>query len=177
MMATDALRCEQRGVATRMAAAVLVTVTALSMALLVGDASPLSDRLRAMAAATVLAAAWLMAAIGNVARLRFFSASDIGGSAGMGVASSAVMRGNAVVQNTLEQLALAVPVYAALAIVVDRAVAVLLVTSLLFCIGRALFWAGYGRGARGRALGFTLTFYPTVGALLIVAARLIAHLE
>ncbi len=45
--------------------------------------------------------------------------------------------------------------------------------AILFCIGRALFWAGYGRGAGGRALGFALTFYPTIAAFGLSAAMLL----
>ena len=43
---------------------------------------------------------------------------------------------------------------------------------LLFVIGRIAFFAGYARGAPARALGFALTFYPTV--LLLLAALVTA---
>lgn len=42
---------------------------------------------------------------------------------------------------------------------------------MLFSIGRWLFAAGYARGAGARALGFALTFYPTVAALLVALYR------
>jgi hypothetical protein len=32
----------------------------------------------------------------------------------------------------------------------------------LFLLGRVLFIGGYRKGAGGRALGFGLTFYPTL---------------
>ncbi len=35
---------------------------------------------------------------------------------------------------------------------------------VLFGIGRAAFWRSYQYGAARRALGFALTFYPTVAA-------------
>lgn len=34
--------------------------------------------------------------------------------------------------------------------------------AVLFVIGRVLFFRGYERGAAGRALDFSLIFYPTV---------------
>src|ERR1035441_6700399 len=37
----------------------------------------------------------------------------------------------------------------------------------LFCFGRLIFWIGFRRGPVGRAFGFALTFYPSVGALLL----------
>ena len=38
--------------------------------------------------------------------------------------------------------------------------------ALAFAIGRVLFFRGYGDGARARALGFALTFYPSLAMLL-----------
>jgi uncharacterized membrane protein YecN with MAPEG domain len=35
----------------------------------------------------------------------------------------------------------------------------------LFAVGRLLFWIGYRYGAKWRAFGFALTFYPSVLAL------------
>ncbi len=40
-------------------------------------------------------------------------------------------------------------------------------------LGRALFWRGYEGGAPGGALGFGLTFYPTMLLLLACALRLV----
>jgi hypothetical protein len=42
----------------------------------------------------------------------------------------------------------------------------------LFSAGRLLFWMGYQHGAPRRALGFGLTFYPTIAALLITSASM-----
>ena len=44
--------------------------------------------------------------------------------------------------------------------------------AILFFLGRLLFWRGYSHGAPARALGFALTFYPTVVMLVLVVARL-----
>jgi hypothetical protein len=47
-----------------------------------------------------------------------------------------------------------------------RSNAVIAALVCLFAAGRLLFWAGYRRGAKGRAFGFALTFYPSALALL-----------
>ncbi len=48
---------------------------------------------------------------------------------------------------------------------------------ILFAIGRVLFIVGYDRGAGSRALGFTLTFYPTAFMLMAMATKLIVQLS
>jgi uncharacterized membrane protein YecN with MAPEG domain len=41
----------------------------------------------------------------------------------------------------------------------------------VFFVGRILFWRGYARGAPARALGFALTFYPSVAMILLILGR------
>jgi uncharacterized MAPEG superfamily protein len=76
-------------------------------------------------------------------------------------------------QNTLEQAVLAVAAYAAwIVLTPPRLWMIAVAAAALFVIGRGLFTLGYAGGPRTRALGFTLTFYPTlglIGAGLIVA--------
>jgi hypothetical protein len=48
--------------------------------------------------------------------------------------------------------------------------------AVLFVIGRVLFWRGCARGAPARALGFALTFYPSIGMLLMLGARFVYRL-
>ncbi len=94
----------------------------------------------------ILLFAWLGAAIANVARLRFFSEEDIGGSAQAG-ASPAVRRANGVLQNSLEQCVFAFGSHLALAAQMpNRWMIVLPGLAGLFCLGRALFWMGYRVG-------------------------------
>ena len=144
-------------------------ITAVSLFIAV-DADPGSwADARALAAAVLVPLVTLAAAIGNVARLRFFSPADIGGDDG----SLRVQQANAMLRNTVEQAVLAIPTYALLAWTRTGGAALLLTLAALFGIGRLLFWRGYARGAAGRALGFALTFYPTVGALVIAAANVI----
>ena len=80
----------------------------------------------------------------------------------------------AMLQNTLEQGALALPVYLFWALdAPPRLVPAVAGAALLFLVGRILFFRGYARGAAGRALGFRLSFYPTVVLLLAAVVRLV----
>ncbi|GLH80788.1 hypothetical protein SSBR45G_56970 [Bradyrhizobium sp. SSBR45G] len=177
-MADDAaFHREQRHVAAGMAAAALIAVTAIGLALWRsgGAAQPAAERLATALRLDLLVIVWLLGAIGNVARLRFFSAQDIAGAAAT-VASDAVRRGNAILQNTLEQAVLAVAVHLGLAATLPRPEVLLVTLVVLFGLGRLLFWVGYARGAAGRAFGFALTFYPTAFALIAgVAIVLSGH--
>lgn len=66
-------------------------------------------------------------------------------------------------QNTLEQLVLALISYATLCFVLPvGSVYLILLLSVMFGIGRILFMLGYAKGGSGRAFGFALTFYPNV---------------
>jgi len=171
MVAPKSFPQEQRGVAFRMAAALCVTILISTICLRWGAAAPasLTERLYVAARADVFVLCWLAAAIGNVARLRFVSADDIAGSF-PGTASTDVGRAGAVLQNTLEQVALAIPIHATLAILVTSSIPLIVALAALFSIGRLLFCIGYARGAQARAFGFALTFYPSVAGLVIAAA-------
>jgi hypothetical protein len=163
---------EQRAVAIRMALAVLLSAVAVGVAVFLcwkGAPESFEARLTSALVCDLAVVAWLAACIANVARLRFLSATDIAGSAGA-TATERVRFAGAILQNTLEQVALAVPVHLALACALPRASESLVVLAALFCLGRVLFWRGYTAGAGGRALGFALTFYPTVMALAVAAA-------
>jgi len=171
----DAFRQAQRRVALAMALGLTVTMgwLALAVALDAGHpAQPLAERLQAALRADLFVVGWLAAAIADVARRRFFSRDDIAGSAA-GAASRPVREAAAILQNTAEQVVLAVPVHLALATVMARPTVALAALAALFGAGRALFWLGYRRGPGGRALGFALTFYPTVAALGLAAAMLV----
>jgi len=167
MAASNNFQQEQRGVALRVMAALCVTVLVSATCLHRGAAAPttLAERLIVTARADMFVLCWLAATIGNVARLRFFSADDFAGS-GSGTATAEVGRAKAVLQNTLEQVVLAVPVHVALAVLVASSVPLIVALAALFAIGRLLFWVGYARGAKARAFGFALTFYPSLAGLL-----------
>ena len=100
---------KQLGVLAGMAAGLIATVVLLSIPPLPILAPPTvsTDAHLAYAArAAAIAMLWLLAAIANVARARFFSAPDIDGM-GFGPASPRLAVDVAIVQNTLEQCVLA----------------------------------------------------------------------
>jgi len=142
---------EQRGVAVRMASTVGVAVLVAALSLHGGADVPstLRQRLSIAVKADLFILCWLVVAIGNVARLRFCSHEDIAGCAD-GTASARVGRARAVLQNTLEQVALAMPVYVALALLLTSSMVLIIALLGLFAIGRLLFWVG--REVQKRAL-------------------------
>ncbi|MBA3940051.1 MAG: hypothetical protein C0520_02445 [Sphingopyxis sp.] len=169
-MAPGDLAREQRGVARHSFAAAAVTALVLWLAWGAGDAwmartDDLAVRLALALRLDLAVLLCLGVAIGRVATQRFLSAEDIGGSASPSE-SPAVRRSRAILQNTLEQVVLALPTHMALASLLppDR-MAVLAALVLLFVAGRIAFAIGYARGAAGRAFGFGLTAYPTAAAL------------
>ena len=129
------------------------------------------DRLSLWAACSTAAAAWLALAVGLQARNRFFSPADIDGAA-LSEASARAKLLQALIQNTLEQAALAVLAYAAWLLMTPTSGArTVALCAVLFSVGRLLFFAGYVRGAAARSLGFALTFYPTAGLLILSVPR------
>lgn len=166
-----ALDTEQRGVARGMGAGMLLTFIVLGagsllppLALPASDA--VADRLAFVLKADLGVVFWLIAAIGAVAKDRFFSPTDIAGSA-FGEPGQKIAIGRAIVQNTHEQATLAVMVHLALGVALPMSLMGLIpLLVALFGIGRAAFWMGYAGGAASRAFGFEATFFPTVlGAL------------
>ncbi|MGH7925978.1 MAG: MAPEG family protein [Candidatus Binatus sp.] len=117
----------------------------------------------------VFAALCLLAGVGKIANRRFFVAEAIGGDA-----SPSIEIDRRYLQNTLEQLVLAIVAHLALVTIVApesiRAVAVLV---MLFVIGRVTFWIGYHYSGPARAFGFATTFYPTVAVYVFVASRIV----
>ncbi|MBA3696191.1 MAG: MAPEG family protein [Methylotenera sp.] len=108
----------------------------------------------------------LCVAIARLAKQRFFTPADIDGSALTSGTDRAKLL-QALLQNTLEQLTLAIPVYlAALFSSSNNLQAAVPVCAFTFLLGRILFFTTYQRGAGARALGFALTFYPTVLLLI-----------
>lgn len=155
-----------------MGAALLVSLSIIAAALVWGPARPFESRLSTAAVAAAIVAGWLAAGIANVARLRFFSPAVI--DAGH-APDDPTAQARAILQNTLEQVVLAIPVYVGLAVTFDRSMAAIAAMTGLFSAGRALFWAGYADGAAGRAFGFALTYYPSVAGLLLIFATLLRN--
>lgn len=161
---------EQKGVAKGMAAGITITAVGIAAGiLLLGPQCGgigLAGRLAVGAAAMLAPALTLAFAIARLARHRFFSPQDIAGSALSGGSDTALLL-QSLIQNTLEQAVLATLAYLAWCVLAPGvAVAALPAASMLFLAGRLLFFNGYARGARSRALGFAMTFYPTLALLL-----------
>lgn len=177
LKADQQFRKEQHRVAFGMGAAAAATLALLLLLVLVQpiplpDLSTSAARLAFVARADILVFAWLGVAIANVARLRFLLATDIAGGA-QTTASPAVLRANALLQNTLEQVVFAAGSHYALAVQLPTGWMIVLPGLVgLFCVGRALFWLGYRHGAAARAFGFAMTFYPSVGACVVALALL-----
>jgi hypothetical protein len=170
---------EQRRIVLGASSALLVTLIVLASGYLIlpmplhGTAG-LADRLAFALRVDVVPLLWLLAAIVNVGNRRFLSRDDIQG-AGFYPPSERLAVPVAILQNTLEQSVLAIGAHLILAtLLMAEELIILPLLALLFCIGRAIFWAGYRGGAGRRAFGFALTFFPTVAAYAL-ALLLLGH--
>ncbi len=166
----------QRGVAVGMAAGFCISAACLAAAagsgMLGGFRPERGLRLSWFALSALAPALTLAVAIGRLAAYRFRSARDIDGSAlAEGTDKARLLQ--SLLQNTLEQLALALPVYAAWSACAPvRWLMAMPVAAALFVLGRTGFFCGYRRGAAARSLGFALTFYPTL--MLLAGAMFFA---
>lgn len=159
-----------------MTAGLAVTVAAFAWPVLPAVPADGEARLAIWLACAGFASLWLLVSVGRLANHRFFSPADIDGG-GLSEGSPRARLFQSLIQNTLEQAVLAIVAYGAWLWLADeprRGLAI--VCALLFGIGRLLFFAGYALGAPYRALGFTLTFYPTVGLYLFLLPRIFSHL-
>jgi len=164
----------QAGVALGMAAGFAATVAAFSWPSL--PAVPAGAEERTALAASASASLWLLIGIALLARHRFFTPADIdGGGLSDGTPTAKLLQ--SLIQNTLEQVMLAVPAYGAwLWLAPEGRRGLVILCAGLFGVGRLLFFLGYRFGASARALGFTLTFYPSVGLYLFLLPRVFAIL-
>ncbi len=172
---------KQRGVRKGMVSGAAIVV----LGLLLGIAySPISltpdadvgERLAFVFKADILIAVWLAISIGRLARHRFFTPEDIDGG-GLSAGSQQVQILQSLLQNTLEQSVLAVFVHLIWVVVMPTSWApAVLAAAIMFFVGRALFSIAYEKGAPSRALGFVLTFYPSVLMLAIIVVKVILEL-
>lgn len=181
-----ALTTKQHGVVKRIISGVCITAVVLAGAAFIprlfsmpmpGSIVGITERLAFTLKLETVLATWLALSIGLLARHRFFNVADLDGS-GLTPGSDKARILQANLQNTLEQTLLAVLVHliwasympADFLMVIPAAVA-------LFIIGRILFLAGYHRGAEARALGFALTFYPSVLMLAVLLLTCLSSLR
>lgn len=168
---------EQRKVLAGMAAAVVFSAAFYVIVFRLTDSGltpsggiEASWRLAYALKCDVFAALCLLAGVAMIANRRFFIPDAIEGGR-----SAAIEIDERYLQNTLEQLVLAIVAHLALATIVPaesiRAVAILV---MLFVIGRVTFWIGYHVSGSARAFGFATTFYPTVAVYVFVVSRIVA---
>jgi len=165
----------QSGVARGMAAAIVIAICMFVIAYFLEwpyfpSQTTTAMRLKLAALAALAPASVLFFCIARLAKHRFSTPQDIQGSAlTEGTERAKLLQ--ALLQNTLEQSALATPVYFAAALIFPaRFLSLVAVAAALFVVGRVLFFRGYAGGAANRAIGFGLTFYPSVALLVSVIA-------
>ncbi|XP_071944916.1 transmembrane protein 79-like [Antedon mediterranea] len=121
------------------------------------------DRLIFTARWQVLEVVLLFTMIMVVANTRFRSVDKIGDPTKPMPPSHIITVHIRVLQNTVEQLALRAPFELILSTYLEQTsmkLIPLLVT--FFVVARIIFWVGYTRGPFQRALGFSMTFMPTM---------------
>ena len=168
-----ALTVKQRGVLKGILIGAAITVAVIAGAILAGPMmlSPeatVVERLSFALWADVFIALWLGISIALLARHRFFTPEDIdGGGLTRGSETASILQ--ATLQNTLEQTVLAVLVHLTWATLMPVSwMSAIPAAVVLFLVGRLLFLLGYRGGAPSRALGFALTYYPSLLMLAIV---------
>ena len=113
-----------------------------------------------------------MFCIGRLAKHRFFTPEDIdGGALTPGTATARLLQ--ALLQNTLEQLVIAIIAYfSAGMLLAPKMLPLVPAAALMFTLGRVLFFRGYPKGAAHRAFGFALTFYSSVALMLVTVSMI-----
>jgi hypothetical protein len=177
-----ALSEKQQGVRRGMAIGAALTLTAIAAGIAfdpfgLSSHVSLDARISVALGACLLPVLMLTASIARLAKHRFFSPQDIDGGAGMSEDTTQAQLLQTLLQNTLEQTVLALPIYLAWACIAPVAwLSVVPIVAVLFALGRLLFFAGYGHGAPARAVGFALTFYPSMTMLVSLVAYAIWRL-
>jgi len=167
---------KQSGVLKGMVSAMLTSILVILSAITLdpfnySHISQLPERLSILGLSLILPTLFLIASIGRLAKFRFFSPEDIDGSGLTSGTNEAIIL-QSLLQNTLEQIVIAYGVYTAWCLLMPSSwLSVIPLCSVLFAIGRVLFFRGYSRGAPARAFGFALTFYSTVLMFLVLVVH------
>ena len=174
------LSIKQRGVLKGMFAGATVTVVVITGMILaapelLSPEASTGERIAFALRADAFVALWLGISIGLLARHRFFTPEDIdGGGLTRGTETANILQAS--LQNSLEQTVLAVLAHLTWAVLMPASwLPVIPATVVLFLVGRVLFLRGYRGGAPSRAVGFALTFYPSVLMLIIVAVAAVRN--
>ncbi|HEX8526702.1 MAPEG family protein [Allosphingosinicella sp.] len=165
----------QAGVAAGMAAGLVLTLAAIMWPDLPQVPAATDVRIALWFACSLSVAFWLVVAVGRLAGHRFLTPADIDGGLSANSPRAALLQ--ALIQNTLEQAVLAIVAYGAwLWLGPPERAALVVVFALYFAVGRLLFFVGYARGAPFRALGFTLSFYPTIALFVLLLPEALSAL-
>ncbi|APC96673.1 MAPEG family protein [Francisella frigiditurris] len=157
---------KQKGVLRGMVIGSSISIAIILVGVYANILSNIDNSLTIAFKALLLPALFLMISIGRLAGHRFFTPEDIDGG-GLSVGSEKAKVLQSLLQNTLEQFCLALAAYTAWAVIMPSdTLSVIIYAAIVFAVGRILFFHGYDKGAPSRALGFTLTFYPSVFMLL-----------
>lgn len=118
---------------------------------------------------------FLAISIGRLAKHRFFTPEDIdGGGLSHGSDEARVLQ--SLLQNTLEQFALAFVIYLSWSLMMPANwLSVVPLAAIAFAIGRVMFFVGYKHGAPSRAIGFTLAFYPSLMMMICIIGKFISQ--
>ena len=147
---------------------VVILGAALAGPMMLSPEATVGERIAFALRADAFLALWLGISIGLLARHRFFSPEDIDGG-GLIPGTETANIWQATLQNTLEQTSLAVVVHLAWAALMPISwMSAIPAAVVLFLCGRVLFVRGYRGGAPSRAVGFALTYYPSVLMLVLV---------
>ena len=170
-----AIDSTQKGVVRGMASAVAIAIGVFAIAYVLqwpnfSSQTSVSLRLKLAALTALAPAAVLLLCIARLGNHRFLTPQDIHGS-GLTEGTQRARTLQALLQNTLEQAVLAIPVYLAASLLFPaRLLPLVVAAAALFVVGRIQFFRGYASGAPSRATGFGLTFYPSVALLISVVA-------
>ncbi|WP_313952895.1 MAPEG family protein, partial [Accumulibacter sp.] len=131
-----------KGMASALLAAILVFVAAQAATPTISESVDLWPRLKIATLSSLLPALALLFCIARLARHRFFTPDDINGSAQTsGTQRAQILQ--SLLQNTLEQGSLALPVYAAVSLLAPaHLLALVPVAAAMFLVGRVLFFVG-----------------------------------
>ena len=172
---------KQKGVTRGVITGAVLTIVVLSAGIIfiptpLALDSSAGDRLVYVLKAEILVIFWILYCIGKLGNHRFNTPEDIDGG-GLTTGTERAKIFQAILQNTLEQTILAVVVHLIWAVVMPITwISGVLVAAILFSIGRFLFIQGYAGGAPSRALGFALTFYPSIVMMLVTTIMVLVSL-
>ena len=163
---------KQKGILKSMLIGMLLSMTMIVVGsfcnILTIDTTEINSKLTIAFTSLLLPGVSLIISVGRLAKHRFFTPDDIDGG-GLTVGTEKAKSLQAIIQNTLEQFCIAIVAYTSWAVIMPNdSLSVIVYASIAFSVGRILFFIRYNNGATARALGFTLTFYPSV--IMIITA-------